>query len=83
MKIPDRLAIQAATAQINLINYVIEHPHQPVPTAVIRGSIDATTALWLQNLAEVLQSANCLPASSTDAMIDVAPDTDPNPDKAA
>lgn len=83
MTLLDQLMIRAASTQINLINYVVTHPNEPVPTDVIRASIDAATELSFHQIADVLQSATCSSASASAVPIAGTLETDPSPDKAA
>lgn len=50
----DKRAIRAATQSIRAINWIVDHPHEPVPTSIIRPAMDSFADFVVDQLTEAL-----------------------------
>ena len=78
----DQTAIRAASAQINLINWIIECPGAPVPAEIVRDSMETYADFLLERLIAGIQSGlsyeNDPPPDDFDGLNE--PDTHSKPD---
>lgn len=63
----DQIALTAASAQIRLVNWIADHPHQPVPAEIVRLSMETMADFFLERIIARLEFNPSDPAVIPDA----------------